>query len=167
MPGTYALTYPAPFPLSGADGPPEPGPSFDVLLDDAHGFNCAVTGVTTKVMIHSTLPTGFGGTSPRLTLIKIGDTAGTAILSLVEATPIAGNNIATSCSGLTFSDAASASFATAVSPYNGTFKPVGPAGMAVFGTVEVNGIWSLEMSNLNGPVIIDCWQLTYKTVAKP
>ena len=89
---------------------------------------------------------------------------------MIEAKPITGAVVGgTSCYGtvLSLDDTAASSVLAAPPPYTGKFRPTGGGGMAVFNGLEVASSWSLEMSNLNGPVVIECWALAITFVRPP
>jgi len=162
-----------PFYLSGADGPPEPGP--DVVFEPtADQRACVVSNLVLDVYFRgvdsaavNSPDRDFGGTSPRLSLLKH-SSSGTVFQTMIEGKPVTGHRVGTSCTGAGFlrlTDTASLSVLDAPQPYSGTFKPTGAGGMALFNGLESASRWSLEMSNLNGPVVIQCWVLTLSLVA--
>ena len=156
MASTLTLTGPTGTSFTGADGPPEPGPSINVQIP----ASCVISGVTTSVKLRGVTSTGasrpFGGTSP---LLVLSDPL--AVVSLIQGVAIPGAQIGSSCSSLTFSDSAALPFSSAVAPYDGTFKPGTPLGVLNgSGPALANGVWELVLTNLQGPAIIDCWILS-------
>ncbi len=174
--GEFGISTGIPFYLSGADGPPEPGPVLN-FVPGPNQVSCFLANVTLSVRIRAVNGTtvtapdrDFGSTSPRVVFRKTAATGGLTLLPVLEFKPIDGANIGgTNCNlqRLQFSDVAALPVSSATAPYVGAFKPAGAGGMAVFNGLAPSGPWSLEMSNLNGPVVIECWTVAFSLVTTP
>jgi len=161
-----------PFYLSGADGPPEPGPVLNFGAPPAAG-GCVVANTVLTVRFRGvsgatvTSPDrDFGGTSPKLSL-QADTLALTVYQPMIEGKPITGAVVGgTSCIGQTLelNGTALLPVISATPPYTGKFQPTGAGGMAVFNGLRMPSSWSLEMSNLNGPVVIECWSVSFDLV---